>query len=185
MRSDPGGRTRVRDVWDVAITCYGTFPIFTRRYAFHGLENFAFDLLIGKPFLIVAHHDFFRDEGAALIEFLQKLNSLKVPLVWGPLGRVIRRACRRTSGDACEKIEMYSERSVTDRSPRPLGVVVRKREDDASLIASVHVFGSATKHHRPQQTRNARSDSRPRSPHEDSCPNLFGMNTGRRKYVRR
>ena len=45
---------------------YGAFPIFTRRYAFHGVENFAFDLLLGKPCLIVAHHDSFKDDGTAL-----------------------------------------------------------------------------------------------------------------------
>ena len=40
---------------------YGDFSIFTRRYAHHGLENFAFDLLLGKACLIVCHHDFFKD----------------------------------------------------------------------------------------------------------------------------
>ena len=60
-------RTTVRDVWDTAILAYGTFPIYTRRYASHGIENFAFDLLLGKPCFIVAHHEFFRDGGAALV----------------------------------------------------------------------------------------------------------------------
>src|SRR5688500_12960665 len=60
-------RTAVRDVWDTAILSYGTFPIYTRRYASHGIENFAFDLLLGKPCFIVAHHEFFRDGGAALV----------------------------------------------------------------------------------------------------------------------
>ena len=32
-------------------------PDFLRRYAKHSLENFAFDLLLGKPCLIVAHHE--------------------------------------------------------------------------------------------------------------------------------
>ena len=87
--------TRIRDVWDVAIMKYGCFPIFTRRYAHHGLENFAFDLLLGKPCLIVSHHDFFKDDCAELIELIEKLRSLNCCLRWRPLGEVIRRACRR------------------------------------------------------------------------------------------
>ena len=57
-------RTKISDLWDVAIMSYQGFPIFTRRYSFHGLENFAFDLLLGKPCLIVCHHDFFKDDGS-------------------------------------------------------------------------------------------------------------------------
>ena len=97
-------RTRIRDVWDVAIMTYGSFPIFTRRYAFHGLENFAFDLLLGKPCLIVAHHDFFKDGGAELIELIGKIGALNCSLHWRPLGEVIRRACRRrASVEGCER----------------------------------------------------------------------------------
>ena len=72
--------TQIRDVWDVAIMRYGDFPIFTRRYAHHGLENFAFDLLLGKPCLIVSHHDFFKDGCAELIELIENLRSLNCSL---------------------------------------------------------------------------------------------------------
>src|SRR5205807_1259891 len=39
----------IRDAWSVTILNYKSFPLFTRRYPGHGLENFAFDLLVGKP----------------------------------------------------------------------------------------------------------------------------------------
>ena len=35
-----GARTRISDVWDVAIRTYDGFPIFTRRYASHGFKCF-------------------------------------------------------------------------------------------------------------------------------------------------
>jgi len=132
-------RTRIRDVWDVAITSYGGFPVFTRRYAFHGLENFAFDLLLGKPCLIVSHHDFFKDGGAGLIALIDQLSSLNCSLRWRSLGEVVRRACRRRwIGPSREEIEMYgTELRVENPSDRPIEARVRKRESRADQVAEV------------------------------------------------
>jgi hypothetical protein len=133
-------RTAVRDVWDTAILSYATFPIYTRRYASHGIENFAFDLLLGKPCFIVAHHEFFRDRGAALIGLVQKLADLNCALTWRSPLDVIQRAYRRRIEGDVEHIEMYgSELRVTNDSDSPSEISVRKREDDPSLVASVAI----------------------------------------------
>lgn len=131
--------TRIRDVWDVAIMRYGCFPIFTRRYAHHGLENFAFDLLLGKPCLIVAHHDFFKDDCVALIELIEKLGSLNCHLHWRSLGEVLRRACRRRlNGAGEEEVEMYgNELLMHNPSNQMVKVHIRKRENELNLIAEV------------------------------------------------
>ena len=89
-----GEKTLLRDVWDVAILRYGSFAIFTRRYEHHGLENFAFDLLLGKPCFIVAHHDFFSDKGARLLHLVARLSRLNHDLRWRSPAEVIRRSCR-------------------------------------------------------------------------------------------
>jgi hypothetical protein len=135
----PSVGTRIRDVWDVAIMTYGGFPIFTRRYAFHGLENFAFDLLLGKPCLIVSHHDFFKDGSAGVIELIEKLRSLNCCLRWRPLGEVIRRACRRRVTEmGVEGVEMYgSELLIDNPLDQVINVHVRKRENQADLVAEV------------------------------------------------
>jgi hypothetical protein len=135
--------TRIRDVWDVAIMAYGGFPIFTRRYAFHGLENFAFDLLLGKPCLIVSHHDFFKDSGAEVVDLIEKLRSLNCRLRWRPLGEVIRRACRRrVTGPGMEEVEMYGNELVIDNSSNQgIQVRIRKREDQADAIAEIMADG--------------------------------------------
>jgi hypothetical protein len=132
-------RTRIRDVWDVAIMTYGSFPIFTRRYAFHGLENFAFDLLLGKPCLIVAHHDFFKDGGTALIDLIEKIGSLNCSLRWRPLGQVIRRACRRRANDAgAEEVEMYgNELLIDNHSDQAIEVRIRKRISHDDLASKI------------------------------------------------
>jgi hypothetical protein len=132
-------RTRIRDVWDVAIMTYGSFPIFTRRYAFHGLENFAFDLLLGKPCLIVAHHDFLKDGGAGLIELIEKIGSLNCCLRWRPLGQVIRRACRRrATGSGTEELEMYgNELLIGNPSDQTVDLRIRKRESQDDLVSEI------------------------------------------------
>jgi hypothetical protein len=132
-------RTRIRDVWDVAIMTYDGFPIFTRRYAFHGLENFAFDLLLGKPCLIVAHHDFFKDGGVGLIELVEKIAALNCGLRWRPLGDVIRRACRRRgNGINAEEVEMYGNELIIENvSDQTIEVTVRKRTSQEDLIAKI------------------------------------------------
>ena len=132
-------RTRIRDVWDVAIMTYGGFPIFTRRYAFHGLENFAFDLLLGKPCLIVAHHDFFKDGGVRLIELIEKIAALNCTLCWRPLGDIIRRACRcRANGISSEEVEMYGDELIIGNvSDQTIEVKVRKRTSQDDLIAEI------------------------------------------------
>jgi hypothetical protein len=132
-------RTRIKDVWDVAILTYGSFPIFTRRYAFHGLENFAFDLLLGKPCLIVAHHEFFKDGGVALIELIEKISSLNCDLRWRPLGQVIRRACRRraTREDA-EELQMYGNELLIDNtSDQAIEVKIRKRKSQDDIVSDI------------------------------------------------
>lgn len=131
--------TRIRDVWDVAIMAYGAFPIFTRRYAFHGLENFAFDLLLGKPCLIVAHHDSFEDDGAGLVKFIATLGSLNCHLRWGPLGQVIRVACRRrASGAGMEEVEMYgNELVISNPSDQAVDVRIRKRKSQNDFVSEI------------------------------------------------
>src|SRR5208283_4412128 len=62
--------TTIADLWSVAIMKYGTFPILTRRYPHHGIENFAFDAILGKPCLIAAHHEAFKDHARNLVDFV-------------------------------------------------------------------------------------------------------------------
>jgi hypothetical protein len=132
-------RTRIRDVWDVAIMTYGDFPIFTRRYPFHGLENFAFDLLLGKPCLIVTHHDFFKDGCITLVELIKGIKSLNCCLRWRPLGAVIRKACRvRATGQDTEQVEMYgNELLVGNYSDQTIEVTIRKRKSQDDLVSEI------------------------------------------------
>ena len=133
--------TRVRDVWDVAILRYGSFPIYTRRYERHGLENFAFDLLLGKPCFIVAHHDEFRGGATPLLSLIDKLQALQCTLHWRSPGEVVRRAYRvRADGDL--QARMYgTELRLTNAGERPSVYHVHKPETRPESIAHVTIDG--------------------------------------------
>lgn len=99
----------IEDVWSVALLRYGSFPLFSRRYPAHGLENFAFDLLLGKPCLIVEHHEFFKKDGQEAISFVKALHSLNCNLHWRSLGDVIRESYQwRMSLQGVVNIRMFA-----------------------------------------------------------------------------
>lgn len=141
VHSNPAGghKLKISDVWDVALMTYSDFPIYTRRYPAQGIENFAFDLLLGKPCLVVIHHDFCSDRYVRLSHFIEQLNALKVPLVWRCLGDVLRRSYRQkeVSPDSIE-IEMYgSELLIENRSERMKSYLIRRRERHPDSIENL------------------------------------------------
>lgn len=132
---------RISDVWDVAVMHYDNFPIFTRRYPSQGVENFAFDILLGKPCLVVIHHDFFRDRGARLVELVNRLNALNCRLSWGSLGDVLRSSCRqREVAPNLVEMEMYgSEVRVENHSEQQRRFSIAKQESDGLAVKEIRV----------------------------------------------
>lgn len=137
----PPTPVKVSDVWDVAVMHYDNFPIFTRRYPAQGVENFAFDILLGKPCLIVIHHDYFCDQGVGLIKLVNRLNALNCRLSWGSLGDVVRRSCRqREVSSTLVEMEMYgSEVRVENHFEQERQFLITKRELDISTIKEICV----------------------------------------------
>jgi hypothetical protein len=141
VHSNPRGvrNLRISDVWDVAVMSYGDFPIYTRRYPAQGVENLAFDLLLGKPCLVVIHHDFCSDGCARLVQLIDQLNALKCPLSWRSLGEVVQRSCRlrELSTDVVE-VEMYgTELRVRNRSDQRKRFIIRRRESEPSAVKEI------------------------------------------------
>jgi hypothetical protein len=130
---------RISDVWDVAVMRYSDFPIFTRRYPSQGIENFAFDILLGKPCIVVIHHDFCRDRYKHLLDFVNRLNSLRCPLSWCSLGEVVRRSCRqRELSSGLVEVEMYgAELRVENRSTQSKRFLIRRCECEPSAIREI------------------------------------------------
>jgi hypothetical protein len=139
ISADPHPRAIiVSDVWDIAVMRY-SFPLFTRRYPWEGIENFAFDALLGKPAIAIIHHDYCSDHCARLVNFVQALNALQRAPTWRGLGDVVRRSCRqREVSRGTVEVEMYgTELRIENRSDQPKHFVIRRRECDPSAIQRI------------------------------------------------
>ena len=139
LSADPQRRAVIlSELLDIAVMGY-TFPLFSRRYPWEGIENFAFDALLGKPAIIVIHHDYCSDHCLRLITFIERLNNLKCAPTWRSLREVVRRSYRQRelSSDEME-IEMYAaELRVENRSKQPKRFLIRRRECEPSAIREI------------------------------------------------
>src|SRR5438876_9290550 len=139
ISADPHPRTiTISDVWDIAVMCY-SFPLFTRRYPWEGIENFAFDALLGKAAIAVIHHDYCSDHCASLVNFIEQLNALPCAPTWRNLGDVVRRSCRqREVSPGNVEVEMYgTELRIENRSGEPKRFLIRRRECEPSAIQQI------------------------------------------------
>jgi hypothetical protein len=130
---------KISDFWSIALMNYDNFPIFTRRDPWQGLENFAFDTLLGKPCIAVVHHNDCHDDCRHVLEFIDGLNRLNACLQWRDLGTLVRRSFRqrRLSPNAVE-IEMFGKEALLEN---PAGETkyfsVHKRESSPEHIEEI------------------------------------------------
>jgi hypothetical protein len=140
MSADAQLRTiKVSDYWDVAVMSYSDFPIFTRRYPWQGIENFAYDILLGKPCIVCVHHNDCHDDCRHVVEFIERLNKLNVRMMWRNLGDVIRRSFRqRAISPGFVDVEMYGhEIRIENTSPQKKAFRISKRECAATAIREI------------------------------------------------
>ena len=136
-------RIAISELWNMAIMRYASFAVYTRRYMHHGIENIAFDLALGKPCVLVAHHDAFRNSAHELIEFVRKINALDCDVVWTSLHDVAIRTHRSNSNeDGSIEVQMFANELVFEnKSESPRTVRISKLEDDAAAVEVVLVDG--------------------------------------------
>ena len=130
----------ISDVWDAAVMNYADFPIFTRRYPEQGVENFAFDVLLGKPCLVVIHHQNCRNHLKELSEFIDSLNALRCRLTWGSLADAVRRTYRQRTCTGAIEIEMYGlDLDLRNHLAERKHFKVRKKEREPDSIHKVRI----------------------------------------------
>jgi hypothetical protein len=132
---------------DVAVTRYHGFPLFVRRYP-GDLVDFAFDVFIGKPLLVVEHHTGFKHGYQRVADFIAALNSLTPDLRWGSLGDTLGHATlQRHLPDGSIGIRVWSNRSVLrNDEDRPKTYSLVKREAAGATVHSVTVDGRPVDH---------------------------------------
>src|SRR5262249_57327851 len=82
---------RAAELLAPAIMSYAGFPLFLRRKMSEPLANFALDLLLGKPCLIVTHHSDFERSMEAFAAIVRSLNRLETRLRGADLEDIVWR----------------------------------------------------------------------------------------------
>jgi hypothetical protein len=133
----------ISEVMDLAITKYHSFPIVTRRYLWHGLENFAFDILLEKPCLIVTHHQDFKDSSKQVLNGIESLAKLKTRLDWSTLGDVVQSLHKRQSHPGGrQSVRLYAHNNlVSNNSPSEVEATFTKAEAEPEMLDAVLVDG--------------------------------------------
>jgi hypothetical protein len=132
------------DLLKPAVTRYGGFPVFVRRYP-AGLEQFALDLFFGKPLLVVEHHAYFKDGGECLAEFVNRINSF-TRLQWTGLDSIMKKSyLEREISNEITVCSLYSNHHVIEnQSEQDRTFVITKFDTGDVPIQHVLVNGRAT-----------------------------------------
>ena len=181
---------KVGDLLRPAVTRYDGFPIFQRQYPRH-LFDCAFDLFLGRPALVVEHHEYFRDGYTTWEGFVAELYKLEPTLSWPSLTDQLTRSClKRCLSNGSVAVQFFTRRfQLVNREPTSVRFALKKQEPDSSAIERVTIDGSSTDFSfeqgflklevdaDPDQVRNIEIIDRVR-PHLQ--PNGFGVahNTG-------
>jgi hypothetical protein len=88
---------------------YG-FPVFKRHY-WSGMAVFAMSLFLGKPAILVEHHEFFRDGSVGAEAFARHLAELRPDLKWNSLAETVMRThVRRSVSKSKKEVRFFTDR---------------------------------------------------------------------------
>jgi hypothetical protein len=132
----------IADMLRPAVTRFYGFPIFVRHYP-RQLIDFAFDLFLGKPALIVEHHQYFNDGCKALEGFVAELSKIEPELTWPTLSsQLIRNFIMRRVSDDFIEVRFFTRRfQLTNWQTTACRFALQKHEPDPSLIRTILVDG--------------------------------------------
>jgi hypothetical protein len=132
----------IGDLLRPAVTRYSGFPVFSRHYP-RRIFDFAFDLFLGKPALIVEHHQFFRGGCEAPEAVAAALYAVDPSLSWPSLTDQLMRSClQRTLPDGSTEVMFFTRRfQLQNREGCSEHFLLIKHEPDAGAIESVSVDG--------------------------------------------
>ena len=110
----------MRDLLSPAVTRHSSLPLFIRHYPTRPAE-FALDLFLGKPALMVEHHDYFRDGYQQLEAFAAQINHLNDTIYWCGLEEIARNSFLwRTDAAEIVHVRLFCDQSVvTNNWPTP------------------------------------------------------------------
>lgn len=135
------GDLTLQDLLQAAVLSYKGPPLFIRRRPEDGTVNFAVDSFLGKPCLIVLHHDFFKGGVEKLEELVAALGNFHPKLSWDNLENIVEHcAVRRCETDGRKTVRIFADRAII-RVGEQLTVI--KRETNGNKIRSVNIDGKS------------------------------------------
>jgi hypothetical protein len=134
----PSNDLCLRDFLDIAVMRYGDFPLFARHYPVD-LNACAFDLFLGRPLLLVEHHQYFKNGCGALESFVQKIQSIAPGIVWDNLeSACVNSYLQKLDDNGVVHVKVYTDRvSIANRDPDRREYRVWKQEHDHTAILGV------------------------------------------------
>ncbi len=106
-------RVTVQDCLDPAVRCYDEVPLFIRRKPGAGAVNFAIDSFLGKPCLVVLHHDFFKDGIDNLEELVRTFTNFHPQLSWDSLENIVKGcALSKREADGRKTVRIFANRAA-------------------------------------------------------------------------
>jgi len=132
----------IADFLRPAITRFHGFPLFQRRYPRH-LIDCAFDIFLGKPALLVEHHQYFRHGYEALERFVRELRNLEPTLSWPTLSSQLMKSCvtRQVSENSAEVQFFTSQFQFQNTIEGYDHLLFTKYEPDSSAVRTVLLDG--------------------------------------------
>jgi hypothetical protein len=135
------GHLTLQDLLQPAVSCYEGPPLFSRRRPDAGAINFAVDSFLGKPCLVVLHHDFFKGGVQKLEEVVEDLASFNPRVGWDNLENIVDScAVSRRNTDGSKMVRIFADRARIQVDEQ---LTVIKRETHGNRIRGVNVDGES------------------------------------------
>ena len=114
------------------------FPVFKRHY-WRDMSVFAMALFLGKPAILVEHHEFFRHGPAGAEDFVRHLAELRPELEWKSLAQTIMRThARRRLSQWAYEVRFFTDRFVLEhQSDESAKYTLMRRVSEAAIIERV------------------------------------------------
>jgi len=111
------------------------FPVFKRHY-WRDMSVFAMALFLGKPAILVEHHEFFRDGPIGAEEFVRRVAELRPDLEWKPLAETIMRThARRRLARGDQEVRFFTDRFILDHQiEEPTKYILSRRVPEDSMV---------------------------------------------------
>jgi hypothetical protein len=119
------------------------FPVFKRHY-WKGMETFAMSLFLGKPAILVEHHEFFRNGSAGAEEFVRRLGEMRPGLKWASLLQTVTGThARRHVSEGKWEVRFFTDTFHFKHSlEEPIHYRLLRRIPEAAVIERVLVDGT-------------------------------------------